>query len=88
MPLPGLSLGLSSNASSGVDGTVSSRSTAGSGGFRLSPLVNIAFPGANLSAAASADGSPKLPAFVLWVVGLVLVGLGVAVWRKRKGAQS
>ena len=67
---------------------MNSRSTAGTGGFRQSPLVNIAFPGANLSASASAEGSPNWASYVPWIVGGGVVLLGVAAWRKRKGGQS
>ncbi len=83
MPMPNLSLSAPSNATSGASGDLRTTSTAGSGGFRQSPLVNIAFPGANLSATASAEGSPRIGAWLWWLAGLL--GLAGLVWFIKRG---
>lgn len=52
------------------------------GGYHSSPLVNIAFPGATLSATSTADGTLGKPASWLWWIGGALaLLLFIKVWR-------
>jgi hypothetical protein len=84
MPLPSLNLAAPSNATSGASGE-SRLSSGGGSGLRNSPQVNIAFPGASLSAETSADGGPKPP---WWAWLLILAGGGLLLWRLGKGGGS
>lgn len=80
MPAPNLNLAAPSNATSGAADT--RLSSGGGSGLRNSPQVNIAFPGASLSAETSADGAPKLP---WWAWLLIVAGGGLLVWKLGRG---
>ncbi len=72
--------------STATSGAADTRLSSGGGsGLRNSPQVNIAFPGASLSAETSADGTPKLP---WWAWLLLLAAGGLLVWRLVKGGAS
>lgn len=63
------------------DATNKITGATGSGGYHGAPLVNIAFPGASLSAPSSANGFPTIP----WYAWSAVAALAAWwIWKRRK----